>query len=54
MNEYILVLCLDHVVPLGPEAGNVPVHVHGPLVLDPLQHGVNDYEGPGPAHSSAK
>ena len=28
MDEDVLVLGLDHVVPLGPQAGHVPVHVH--------------------------
>ncbi len=48
MYEDILVLRLDHVVTLGTQAGHVAVHVHGLLVLHPLQHGVDDYEGPCP------
>ena len=28
VDEDVLVLGLDHVVPLGPQAGHVPVHVH--------------------------
>ena len=48
--EDVLVLCLHHVVPLGPETRHVAVHVHGLLVLHPLQHGVYHNEGPGPAY----
>ena len=53
MYEDILVLSLDHVVPLGPETGHVAVHVHCLLVLHPLQHGVDDDEGPGAADPGA-
>ena len=33
MYEYILVFCLDHVVPLGPQASHMTVHVQR-LLLD--------------------
>ena len=67
--EDVLVLGLHHVVPLRPQAGHVPVHVHldehinddDPdrwrahrlLVLHPLEHGVDHDEGAGPAHAGA-
>ena len=54
MDKYILVLCLDHVVALRPQAGHVTVHVHGALVLDPLQHRVYDDEGTGSTNSSTE
>ena len=51
--EDVLVLCLHHVVPLGPETRHVAVHVHGLLVLHPLQHGVYHNEGAGATHPGA-
>ena len=50
VDEDVLVLGLDHVVPLGPEAGHVTVNVDGLLVLEPLEHGVDDDEGASPAN----
>ena len=49
MYEDILVLSLNHVVPLSPETRHMTVHIHRLLVLHPLQHGVDDDEGPGAA-----
>ena len=53
MYEDILVLSLDHVVPLSPQTGHMTVHIHRLLVLHPLQHGVDDDEGPGAADPGA-
>ena len=53
MYEDVLILSLDHVVPLSPQTGDVAVHVHRLLVLHPLQHGVDDDEGPGAADPRA-
>ena len=53
MYEDILVLSLDHVVPLSPETGHMAVHIHRLLVLHPLQHRVYDDEGPGAADPGA-
>ena len=53
MYEDILILSLDHVVPLSPETGHMAVHIHRLLVLHPLQHGVDDDEGPGAADPRA-
>ena len=53
VDEDVLVLSLDHVVPLGPQTSDMTVHVHRLLVLHPLQHAVDDDEGPGPADPRA-
>lgn len=53
MNEDVLVLRLDHVVPLGAHQRDVAVHVHRLLLLDPLGHGVDDNEATGATNSSA-
>ena len=50
----VLVLRLDHVVSLGPQAGHVAVDVDGLLVLHPLQHRVDHDEGARPAHARAE
>lgn len=52
MDEDVLVLCLHHVVALGAHARHVAVDVHGLLMLDPLQHGIDDNEAAGSAHAS--
>ena len=54
MYEDVLVLRLHHVVPLGPEAGHVTVHVHGLLVLDAFEHGVDHDEGAGAADAGTE
>ena len=54
VNENVLVLGLDHVVPGRTHAGHMTVGVHRLLVLDPLQHGFYDDEAAGPAHSSTE
>lgn len=53
MNEYVLVLGLDHIVSLGSQAGHVAVNVNGLFVLDAFQHRVNDDEAASSADSSA-
>lgn len=52
MDEYVLILCLHHVVPLSSHARHVAVYVHWLLVLHPLQHSVNHDEAARPAHTS--
>jgi len=42
--ENVLVLRLDHVVPLRAQAGDVTVDVDGLLVLQSLQHRIDHYE----------
>ena len=54
MDKYVLILCLNHVVTLRPQARHVTVHVDSALVLDPLQHRVDDDEGTGSSNSSTK
>ena len=54
VDEDVLVLRLDHVVPGRAHAGHMTVDVHRLLVLDPLQHGFYDNEAAGPAHSRAE
>lgn len=54
VNEDVLVLGLDHVVPLGTHQCDVTVDVDGLLVLDSLCHGVNHNEAAGAAHSSTE
>ena len=46
--EYVLVLGLDHVVPLGAQTSHVAVNVDHLLVFDPLEHRVDHYEATGP------
>jgi len=53
VNEYVLVLCLHHVVALSAQAGHVAVDIDRLLVLDPLEHRVDDYERTGAADASA-
>ena len=38
VDEDVLVLCLHHVVALGPQTRHMAVDVHCLLVLDALQH----------------
>lgn len=52
VNEDVLVLSLDHVVPLGAHQRHVAVDVDGLLVLDALRHGIDHDEAAGPAHPS--
>lgn len=52
MNEDVLVLCLDHIVPLGAHQRDVAVDVDGLLMLDSLRHGVDHDEAARAAHSS--
>lgn len=54
VNEDVLVLGLDHVVPLGTHQRDVAVDVEGLLVLDSLRHGVNHNEAAGATHSSTE
>ena len=53
MDEDVLVLRLHHVVPLGPHQRHVAVDVHRLLMLDALQHGVDDDEAASATHTSA-
>lgn len=52
VNEDVLVLRLDHVVPLGAHQRHMAVDVDGLLVLDALRHGVDHDKAAGPAHPS--
>lgn len=54
MNEDVLVLRLDHVVPLGAHQCHMAVDVEGLLVLDSLRHGVDHNEAAGATHSSTE
>lgn len=54
VNEDVLVLRLDHVVPLGAHQRDVAIDVNGLLVLDSLRHGVNHNEAASAAHSSTE
>lgn len=54
MNEDVLVLRLDHVVPLGAHQRDMAVDVDGLLVLDSLRHGVDHDEAAGATHSSTE
>ena len=54
MKEYVLILCLNHVVPLGPQARHVAVHVDSLLVFQPLQHRVDHDEGSGATDAGTK
>lgn len=51
VDEDVLVLGLNHVVPLGTHARHMAVDVHGLLVLHALQHGVNHDEAASPANA---
>ena len=53
MDEYVLVLGLYHVVALRAQTRHVAVDVDAALVLDALQHRVDDDEGARAAHASA-
>lgn len=54
VNEDVLVLCLDHVVPLGAHERDMAVDVDGLLVLDSLRHGVDHDEAAGATHPSTE
>ena len=54
MNEDVLVLRLDHVVPLGAHQRDMAVDVDGLLVLDSLRHGVDHDEAACATHSSTE
>lgn len=54
VNEYVLVLRLDHVVPLGAHQRDVAVDVDGLFMLDALCHGVDHDEAASAADSSTK
>lgn len=54
MDEAVLILRLHHVVPLSSHQGHVTVDVHRFLVLDALQHGVDDDEAACAAHAGTK
>lgn len=51
VDEYVLILCLHHVVPLSSHARHMTVYVHRLLVFHPLQHGVNHNKAARPAHT---
>ena len=53
VNEDVLVLGLDHVVALGAQTRHVAVDVDRPLVLDALQHCVDDDERTRPPNTRA-
>ncbi len=52
VNEDVLVLRLDHVVPLGAHQRDVAIDVDGLLMLDSLRHGIDHDEAAGATHSS--
>lgn len=54
MNEDVLVLCLDHVVPLGAHQRDVAVDIDGLLMLDSLRHGVDHDEAACATNSGAE
>lgn len=54
VDEAVLILCLYHVVPLGAHERHMTVNVHCLLMLDALQHSVNDDEAACAAHTSTK
>ncbi len=54
MDEYVLILCLHHIVPLSSHAGHMTVNVHQFLVFHPLQHGLDHNEAACPAHTSTE
>lgn len=53
MDEDVLVLRLDHVVALRSEARHVTVDVEHVVVLESVEHCVDDNERSGPADTSA-
>lgn len=53
VDEDVLVLRLNHVVPLGAHQRHMAVDVNGLFMLDSLRHGVNDNEAACAAHSGA-
>lgn len=54
VNKDVLVLCLDHVVPLGAHQCDMAVDVNGLLMLDSLRHGVDHNEAACAAHPSTE
>ena len=54
MDEAVLVLRLHHVVPLRAHQRHVAVDVHGALVSNALQHGVDDDETAGATDTGAE
>ena len=54
MYEDVLVLRLDHVVALRPQAGHVTVYVDHVLVFHFVQHRIYDDERARPANTSAR
>lgn len=54
VNEDVLVLCLDHVIPLGAHQRDMAIDVNGLLMLDSLRHGVDHNEAACAAHSSTE
>ena len=54
MDEDVLILGLNHVVPLCTQAGHMTVDVNRLLMLDALQHGINDDEGSSASHTSTE
>lgn len=52
VDEAVLVLRLHHVVPLRAHQGHVTVDVHGALVTNALQHGVDDDKTAGASNTS--
>lgn len=53
VDEYVLIFCLHHVVPLSSHTRHVTVNVDRLLMFHPLQHGFNHNEAACPAHTSA-
>ncbi len=53
VDEDVLVLRLHHVVALRAQTRHVTVDVDRLLVLDALEHGVDDDEGAGATHAGA-
>lgn len=53
VDEDVLILGLNHVVPLGAHARHMAVNVHCLLVLHAFQHGINHNEAASPAHARA-
>lgn len=54
VNEDVLVLRLDHVVPLGAHERDMAVDVNSLLMLDSFRHGVDHDEAARAAHSSTE
>ena len=53
MDEDVLVFGLHHVVALRTQTRHMTVDIDTSLVLDALEHRVDDDEGAGPAYASA-